>query len=166
MPDIYRTTWDGQPITPEPPFGAAIVVFRDPPEGRRYLILHRAHKGPDAEGNWAWGPPSGARHPGEPLAACVRRELIEETGFDLFCRKTAFGDRRWAVYLAKAPPDAQVVLSPEHDRFLWLPAEEASLRSRPAKVGKHILDVHRFLVQAELSSLSAGTLEEAEPDSG
>src|ERR1700734_4096021 len=74
------TTWDGEPISREPPHGATIVVASRAPEGWRYVLLHRAHHGPDYAGDWAWTPPSGSRKPGEALAACAARELEEETG--------------------------------------------------------------------------------------
>jgi hypothetical protein len=76
-------TWDGEPIAPDPPFGAAIVVFRENDAAGgllQFLLLHRVPRGTDDDGAWAWGPPAGARHPGEPLLACATRELREETG--------------------------------------------------------------------------------------
>jgi hypothetical protein len=56
-PDL-ETTWDGLPISAEPPFGATIVVFRCPDDGLEVLMLHRAHHGPDFAGDWAWTPPA------------------------------------------------------------------------------------------------------------
>ncbi len=69
------TTWDGKPISPEPPFGASVVVYRRGAAGVEFLILHRAHSGPEFDGDWAWTPPSGARLPHEPILACAEREL-------------------------------------------------------------------------------------------
>jgi len=49
----------------EPPFGALIVVYRRTQEATEFLVLHRAHAGPEFQGDWAWGPPSGMREPGD-----------------------------------------------------------------------------------------------------
>ena len=78
-----RTTWDGLPISEEPPFGATVVVYRHNGARLEILLLHRAHHGPDYVGDWAWTPPAGSRLPDEPIEACARRELLEETGLDL-----------------------------------------------------------------------------------
>ena len=58
-------TWDGLPVAGEPPFGATVVVLRRLPGRTEFLLLHRRHNGPTFQGDWAWGPPSGARWPGE-----------------------------------------------------------------------------------------------------
>src|SRR6266542_2869142 len=103
-------TWDGLPVAPEKPFASCVVVWRDGTRGREYLLLHRHHEGPEYEGDWAWTPPSGARQP---------RETPDEV----------------ALYVARAPSDAQIVLDVEHDRFEWLPRDEAVGRCLPARVG-------------------------------
>jgi 8-oxo-dGTP pyrophosphatase MutT (NUDIX family) len=132
------TTWDGLPISAVPPFGAAVVVFRAGPGGLELLLLHRAHHGPDYAGDWAWTPPSGARLPDEPIDACARRELREETGLELPIVPTTCGTADWPVYLAEAPPAARVVLDAEHDRFEWVPVEQAGLRCLPIQVGRSL----------------------------
>ena len=126
-----RETWDGLPISPEPPYGAAIVVFRRVGDTLELLMLHRAHHGPEYEGDWAWTPPSGSRLPGEPIEACARRELLEESGLDLELEPTDCGTAEWVVFVAEAPADAQVLLDAEHDRYAWLPCEAALSRCRP-----------------------------------
>jgi 8-oxo-dGTP pyrophosphatase MutT (NUDIX family) len=105
--------------------GAMIAVYRRVMGGVEYLILHRGHAGPAYEGEWAWGPPGGSREPGESIDACAARELCEETGLEGELTPIPFRDPRWAVYVQEVPPDAQIRLSEEHDRFLWLTAEEA-----------------------------------------
>lgn len=134
-------TWDGLPVSPDPPYGATVVVYRR--QGGRvvYLILHRAHHGPAYEGDWAWGPPAGARLPGEPVETCARRELREETGLELPLTPVSDPDEAWQVYMAEAPRDVQVRLSPEHDRYAWLPAAAAAARCRPALVAAQITRV-------------------------
>jgi 8-oxo-dGTP pyrophosphatase MutT (NUDIX family) len=135
------TTWDGLPVSDEPPYGATVVVYRWGRDGRvgpEILLLHRAHHGPAYDGDWAWTPPAGSRFPGEAVLACARRELREEAGLELAVRPTACGSADWALFLAEAPLGAAVSLEHdrEHDRYAWLPADEAVARCRPAQVAE------------------------------
>ncbi len=131
------TTWDGQPISAEPPHGAAIVVYRRRADGElEFLMLHRAHHGSEYAGDWAWGCPSGARHPGEPIDECARRELLEESGLALEVVPVIVdGQENWPCYIAEAPAECDVVLSLEHDRFEWLVLDDAIARCLPEQVG-------------------------------
>ncbi|HEU5139152.1 MAG TPA: NUDIX domain-containing protein [Bacillales bacterium] len=134
-----ETTWDGMPISKEKPHGTAIVVYRKTENEPCFLILHRSHvDGEDYEGDWAWGPPAGARLPGEPVETCMKRELLEETGLKLKAKLTEIGDESWYVYYAEAPKDAKITLSEEHDKLEWLPAHEAASRCLPSFIGEQI----------------------------
>jgi 8-oxo-dGTP pyrophosphatase MutT (NUDIX family) len=126
-----KTTWDGLPISDEPPFGATVVVYRHRGARLEVLLLHRAHHGPDYAGDWAWTPPAGSRWPGESIDQCAGRELREETGLDVPLTPTRCGTAEWPHYLACAPSDAVVVLDAEHDRFEWVVAANASARCLP-----------------------------------
>lgn len=140
------TTWDGLPVAADNPRGCTIVVWRQAANAREFLILHRRHAGPaDYEGDWAWTPPSGARHPGEDVAEAASRELREETGLELRCAPAELGSDEWAVYVAEAPADAQVRLDAEHDRFAWVTEKEAAERCLPATVGAAVVAVARAL---------------------
>jgi 8-oxo-dGTP pyrophosphatase MutT (NUDIX family) len=150
MAEELLTTWDGIPISPEPPFGALVVVYCETFAGLRFLILHRAHHGPAYEGDWAWTPPSGSRLPGEPIDGCAQRELLEETGLRLPLRSTACGTSTWHVYLAELPPEqlgsgAAIVLDAEHDRYEWVSLESALARCLPAQVGQSLRRVAQQL---------------------
>lgn len=144
--DDFKRTWDGQPISKEPPYGAMIVVYRrttgPAPE---FLLLHRAHNGPEFDGDWAWGPPGGARYPGEAIDVCAARELLEETGLPLVvqCVETESAD--WLVYLAEAPGDADIQLSDEHDRHVWLQFDEAATCIAPEMVRAQFIAAARCL---------------------
>ena len=107
MPNSPETTWDGLPISPEAPFGASIIVYRSGPQGIEFLLLHRAHQGPDYEGDWAWTPPAGARWPNEPVDECARRELYGGGRLDPPLRATALGQESWALYYAEARVEQQ-----------------------------------------------------------
>ena len=145
-PGLGATTWDDVPVATDTPYGCSIVVWREAPGGREYLVLHRRHAGPpDYAGEWAWTPPSGARQPGEPLDDAARRELVEETGLELSLRATRFGSEEWAVFAAQAPANADVVLDAEHDQFRWVFVEEAAGICLPAAVGRSIAAVDAWL---------------------
>lgn len=135
--DGYRT-WDGRDVSREPPFGVTVVVWRRVGARIEYLLLHRAHEGPDYAGEWAWGPPAGARFPGEDVERCARRELVEEAGLQLDCVPTACGDEEWAVFYAEARDSEPIALSGEHDAQVWLAADEARSRCVPTLVGDQI----------------------------
>jgi 8-oxo-dGTP pyrophosphatase MutT (NUDIX family)/RimJ/RimL family protein N-acetyltransferase len=134
-----RYTYDGLPIAPDPPYGAAIIVRRPRPDGAHeaeYLVLHRAHHGPDYSGDWAWTPPSGSRQPGEAVLGAALRELAEEAG--LIAAETSLRaldlSGPWVRFGLDVPAGTTARLDPEHDRLEWLPLDGAIARCRPATV--------------------------------
>ena len=129
-----ETTWDGQPVARERPYASCVVVWRHGGAGREFLVLHRAHFGPDFAGDWAWTPPSGARQPGESPDEAAARELREETGLELRLTRIDSSNPDLALYVAEAPGDAQVVLDAEHDAHRWLSLEAAAELCLPAPV--------------------------------
>lgn len=54
----------------------------------------------------------------------------------------------WPIYLAEAPVDAQVQLSQEHDRYEWLPLEQAAARVLPERVRASLIAAARELAVA------------------
>lgn len=138
MTAVSGHTWDGLPVAPDQPYGAAIHVRRSGTAD--YLVLHRAHNGPGYEGDWAWTSPSGSRLPGEPVLAAALRELAEETGL-----AAAASDLRaldlsgaWAHFRLDVPASVRPRVDAEHDRFEWLPAATAIVRCQPAVVAAGI----------------------------
>jgi 8-oxo-dGTP pyrophosphatase MutT (NUDIX family) len=133
------STWDGLPVAADEPHGSAIVVRRsDGRAGHEYLLLHRAHRGRDYAGDWAWTPPSGARLPGEPVLSAALRELAEETGITAAEPVPVDLSRPWAIFLAEVPRGTAVRLDAEHDRFSWASAERALARCRPPDVAANV----------------------------
>jgi 8-oxo-dGTP pyrophosphatase MutT (NUDIX family) len=134
------TTWDGEPVSRDRPHGATIVVASRAPDGWRYLLLHRAHRGPAWDGDWAWTPPTGSRKPGEDVTACAIRELQEETGLPASPRPVRTGDVEWAVFALEVPWETAVAVDgAEHDRLEWVSYAEARSRLRPAALNESFL---------------------------
>lgn len=144
-PGDSERTWDGQPVTKEPPFGATVVVYRWANGQPEFLVLHRGHAGADFEGDWAWGPPSGCRYPGEPVDHCALRELTEETGLRLLPHRVETESNDWYVYLAESLASPEIQLSAEHDRHLWLEAARAVARVSPEIVRAQLVTAARRL---------------------
>ena len=142
-------------LTPEAdptalPRVAAVVVWRRRGYELEVLILHRAHRGESSEGagskseDWAWTPPSGVRRPGEYVGFTAQRALREETGLELKLTLAETALTGWRVFTAQAPADAQVRLDAGHDRYAWVPLDQALLRCLPARVANQlrvVLDV-------------------------
>jgi 8-oxo-dGTP pyrophosphatase MutT (NUDIX family) len=127
-------TWDGLPVAGEPPYACCVVVWRQAAAGREFLVLHRAHFGPDFGGDWASTPPSGARQPGEDPGAAAARELHEETGLDLPLGRVDSPNPDVALYVAEASAACEIFLDAEHDAHRWLPLEGAAELCLPAAV--------------------------------
>lgn len=138
---VLQYTYDGLPVAPEEPSGAAILVRRPVPGAagpgaREYLMLHRAHRGPAYEGDWAWTPPSGARQPGEAVLPAALRELAEETGLEPGPAELRALDLSgpWARFGLDLPAGTHARVDPEHDRLEWVSPQAAMSRCRPAAV--------------------------------
>ena len=128
-------------MTTDTVIGAAVIVYRGNDEDLEFLILHRAHSGPDFEGDWAWGPPSGHRQEQEDAIECAERELFEETKLVLDLRETDLGPERFKVYVARASDKDIVVLSDEHDCYEWADLKTVLSRCKPERVASNFEQV-------------------------
>jgi len=119
-------------------------VFRRENGRIQYLILYRKHLGTQYEGDWAWGPPGGARLPDESLEDCATREMLEETGVGVPLMRTSFGIDDWVVFVAEVEDD-DIVLSDEHDRLRWVGLDDAVASCLPRFVAEPFAQVDALL---------------------
>lgn len=136
---------------------AGVIVFRDGPAGREYLLLRSASGG-------HWGFPKGRVEPGEDEAAAAMRELHEETGIAVeilpgfrevihyeFTRGSKNLHKEVVYFLGRAR-SFLVKLSREHLDYLW--ASYARTRQRLSyENAQALLDkAERFLANASASA--------------
>ncbi len=130
------TTWDGLAIADDWPNGATVVIRRTDGD---VLLVHRAHHGADFAGDWAWTPPSGARHPGEPLLVGALRELAEEAGITGVDITPIDLSGRWGLFAAEVEQDTAVTLvDVEHDQYQWVRPSVALTMCKPHVVAANI----------------------------
>ncbi len=144
---------------------AGIIVFRNTPEGRRYLVL-RSSRGESAVAAGVsvaefWDFPKGRLEKGETGLDAAKREADEEAGMggvrivDGFKATVRYFTRREgkavpkfvAMFLGEAATDG-VTLSWEHDRFEWLPYDEARLRLTLEPMRRALEQAETFLRNA------------------
>jgi 8-oxo-dGTP pyrophosphatase MutT (NUDIX family) len=133
---VAETRIDDEPIASDPPYGAAVIVYRRVDGAVEYLLLHRSAAAPDFDGDWAWTPPAGGRWPGEDVAACAARELREETGLTVPIERTELGNDACVVFTVEVDPDVAITIDAEHDRFEWVTLDDVLRLSRPVGVAQ------------------------------
>jgi 8-oxo-dGTP pyrophosphatase MutT (NUDIX family) len=116
--------WDGLFLSPEPPWGASVVVRRAAADGRtRVLIVQR-----DPRGGGQWSAPCATRLPGEDPPACARRALEETAGLSLPVVAGRDLQPGWSTFAARAGENADVRLGPGFDAYDWVEPDEARHR--------------------------------------
>ena len=114
---------------------AGIILYQNPPEGRKYLILHSKRPSNLPE---FWDISKGELDPGESGIDAARRVVKEETRIEDFALNPEFKftaryftkrdgktiPKFVAVFLGEVK-DEKVVLSDEHDAYAWASLEEA-----------------------------------------
>ena len=142
--------------------GAGIIIFRNIPDGRRYLILRASRDestiAPGKKVKEFWDFPKGRLEPGESGIEAARREAFEEAGikdYELipefketikyFTRREGkFIPKFVALFLAESKID-RVKLSWEHDKYEWLPYNEALERVTLKEMKKALENAENFL---------------------
>lgn len=124
---------------------AGIIIFRNTPQGREYLVVHASGTGEGTIRPDFWDFPKGILEKGEKGIDAAIREAKEEVGIGYFSFAEGFKatvryfTRREgksipkfvAMFLAEVKDD-KVKLSWEHDKYEWLSFERARERiSRP-----------------------------------
>ena len=123
------------------------MIYRDRPEGfaprfavvscflehggKILLLLRQDHK---PQGN-TWGVPAGKIDRGESKEAAIRREILEETGYDvgsdvsfftaLYVRYPEY-DFTYHIFHHRVPGDPAIAIEPnEHKEYRWVAPHEA-----------------------------------------
>jgi len=140
-----------------------VLVLRGAGPTLEILCLRRGLRG---RSPGSWEAVHGHIDPGETAVATVRRELLEEAGAEAerlynlsrvesFYRHTTNEVVLIPVFAAFLRADAEVRISSEHDRFEWLPPDQARARMSWPRVRREIDDVMGLL-----GSGGAGVLED------
>jgi len=140
-----------------------VLVLRGAGPTLEILCLRRGLRG---RSPGSWEAVHGHIDPGETTVATVRRELLEEAGAEAerlynlsrvesFYRHTTNEVVLIPVFAAFLRADAEVRISSEHDRFEWLPPDQARARMSWPRVRREIDDVMGLL-----GSGGAGVLED------
>lgn len=93
--------------------------------------------------------------PGEAVADCARRELLEETGLDL-SPAPLLDVVEWPLFLVEVPTGTDVRLSREHDTGRWVDLLTACELIKPEPVTEQLRRAARLL-QAPPSDLGKQT---------
>lgn len=129
---------------------AGVIVFRDGPAGREYLLLRSASGG-------HWGFPKGRVEPGEDEAEAALRELHEEAGIsveilpgfrEVIDYEFARGSRnlhKEVVYFLGRARSFTVTLSGEHLDYLWASYERTRQRLSYENAQELLDKAERFL---------------------
>lgn len=129
---------------------AGVIVFRDGPAGREYLLLRSASGG-------HWGFPKGRVEPNEDETAAALRELHEEAGIDVeilpgfrevIHYKFTRGSRSFSkesIYFLGRARSFDVKLSGEHLDYLWASYERTRQRLSYENAQELLDKAERFL---------------------
>jgi len=129
------------------PFSLAVKAVIFDAEGRCLMIRRSAHNR-NFVGCWEW--PGGKADPGESFDQAVRREVLEETSFNVEITALA-GATEFempAVHVVLLCLEARLTggslrLSEEHDDSAWVPLDRLAERDLPSRFRDFMLDYAR-----------------------
>lgn len=139
---------------------AGIILFRNTPEGRKYLVIRSSRSIPERPEFWDF--PKGRLDRKETGIEAAAREAKEEVGIEEFSPVTEFKNtvqyftRRdgkpipkfVALFLAESKTE-EVNLSWEHDAYKWLPFAEAREHISLPQMKKALEQAEGFLAEKE-----------------
>ena len=141
---------------------AGIIIFRNTPKGRAYLIVHASGTGEGTSRSDFWDFPKGLLEPGEKGIDAAIREAKEEIGMEDFSLAENFKETvryfirregktmlKFVVMFLAEAKNAKVKLSWEHDKYEWLFFEEAYKRISRQQMKKVLDKAELFLVANE-----------------
>jgi len=135
----------------ERPSSRLLVIDSDD----RLLLFRFAHKSGPLAGQVFWATPGGGLEPGESYEDAARRELLEETGFDIDDPGPQVA-RRQVEFRA---PDGETVTADE--RFFLVRVVAVDLSSaRWTELERDVMGEHRWWSASDLRS----TVEQVWPD--
>ena len=144
---------------------AGIIIFRNTPPGRRYLVIRSSRdKSTVAQGKDVkefWDLPKGVLEKGETGLGAAKREAKEEVGIEnlrivpnfketvhYFTRREGKSVPKYvAMFLAETKTE-KIKLSWEHDLYEWLPYEEAVGRITLQPMKEALEKAENFLILA------------------
>jgi len=121
---MLRVPWDGLFLSPEPPWGASVIVSRPIADGASLVLLLGRRDGAGLR----WSPPAVTRLPGEDVAACARRALDECAGLALVVQREADVDGEWALFQATAGGSSTVRVGAGFHEHEWVSTAVAAQR--------------------------------------
>lgn len=134
---------------------AGIVLFHKGPEGLRYLVLQYVG------GHWDFA--KGKIEAGETMKEAALRELHEETGLTAqiadgyeqslsYMFKDQQGNliHKRVTFFVGESPKTEVILSREHQGYLWLPYEQARERVTFENAREVLKTAHAFIKKERL----------------
>ena len=129
-----------------------IVVASRAPDGWRYVLLHRAHHGPEWDGDWAWTPPSGSRKPGEDVGTVV-----------VAARLVKGHDSAVQLWLPVAALGVAVFVGYAFTRMLSTPLDNQDVGNWACMLGLAALFVEGLLVAVAAYAISLGRTASLQP---
>lgn len=137
---------------------AGIIIFRNTPQGRRYLVIHASGTGEGTSRPDFWDFPKGILEKGEKGIDAAVREAKEEAGIEdfnfidgyketvqYFTRRDGKSVPKFiALFLAETKND-KIKLSWEHDKYEWLLYEGARERISRAEMKKAFAVAEEYL---------------------
>lgn len=141
---------------------AGIIIFRNTPKGREYLIVHASGTGEGTSRPDFWDFPKGLLEKGEKGIDAAVREAKEEVGVENFLFVEGFKETvryftrregrpvpKFVVMFLAEVKDDKVKLSWEHDKYEWLIFREGYKRISRRQMKEALEKAEKFLEEKQ-----------------